>query len=114
MAGEWEKAVKTLKEEIVKNRKEIKSAIETSERNLLLKIEELSHRVNSLEVENKLLTNKIESLEIQTKKNNIKIFGLDNPDEISPALVCEKLQDLLKIEVKITDLNNTYPLKTVG
>lgn len=50
------KVVKTLKEEIVRNRKGIKSAIEVSEVNLLLKIEELSHKVNNLEIENNILT----------------------------------------------------------
>lgn len=113
MASELEKAVKTLKEEIVKSKKEIKSAIEASEVKLLLKIEELNHRVNDLEIENNNLTNKIETLEIISKKNNIIIFGLDKPD-LSPTLICEKLKGLLKIDVKLSDLNNVYPLKTTG
>lgn len=47
----WEKAINTLKENVLKNRKGIKLAIETNEVNLLLKTEKLNHRV-SLEVEN--------------------------------------------------------------
>lgn len=42
--SDQEKVLKTLKEEIVRNKKEIKSAIDASEANLLLKIDEPNHR----------------------------------------------------------------------
>lgn len=112
--AEWEKAVKTLKEEIVRNGEEIKLAIKASEANLLMKIEELNHRVSSLEVENCHLSNKIETLEILNKKNNIIIFGLDKPELQTPNQICQELKNCLKIDVELTDLNNAYPLKTTG
>lgn len=52
--------MKVLREEII-NRKEDKAAIEASESKLLLKIEELNHRVNTLQIENSMLTNKLEA-----------------------------------------------------
>lgn len=114
MTNEWEKVVKVLKEEIIKNRREIKSAIEASESKLLLKIEELNHRVTNLEIENSNLTNKIEALEVVTKKNNIIIFGLENSEESSPSSVCRELKNLLDVEVHVSDLNNAYRLRTQG
>lgn len=114
MANEWEKAVKVLREEITRNRTEIKAAIEASESRLLLKIEELNHRVNKLETENNFLTNKIETLEITSKKNNIIIFGLQTSEDLSPLTVCKELNTRLDVEVQVSDLNNIYRLKTQG
>ncbi|KAG5876062.1 hypothetical protein JTB14_004421 [Gonioctena quinquepunctata] len=108
MASELEKAVRVLKEEIIKNRKEIKSAIEASESKLLLKIAELNHRVNNLEAENTILNNKIEALEITTKKNYIIIFGLEDSGEVSPSTFCKDIKKLLDVDVHISDLNNLY------
>lgn len=114
MADDWNKAVRILKEEIIKNRKEIKSAIEASESKLLLKIEELNHRVNNLEAENAVLNDKIEALEITTRKNNIIIFGLEDSEEVSPSGICKNLKKLLNVDVHTSDLNNLYKLRTQG
>ncbi|KAG5898232.1 hypothetical protein JTB14_005608 [Gonioctena quinquepunctata] len=114
MANELEKAVRVLREVIIKNRKEIKSAIDASESKLLLKIEEINHRVNNLEIEYTILNNKIEALEITTKKDNIIIFGLEDSEEVSPTTVCKYIKKLLDVDVHISDLNNLYKLRTQG
>ncbi|KAG5889785.1 hypothetical protein JTB14_004528 [Gonioctena quinquepunctata] len=104
------KAIKVLREEIIKNKREIKFAIGASESKLLLKIEELNHRVVNLEIEN----NKIEALKITTEKNNIIIFGLEDSEEVSPSTVCKDIKKLLDVEVHISDLNISYKLRTQG
>lgn len=114
MANEWEKVVNILKEEITRNRKEIKSAIEASESKLLLKIEELNHRINQLESENSTLSEKVEVLEKITKKNNIIVYGLENLEDISPTSICRQLKNLLDVQISEADFNNIYRLKTQG
>lgn len=98
-------------EEILKNRTELKNTIDASETRLLLKIEELKSRLNTLEEENLNLKNKIENLETRDKKNNIIVFGINKPeDTLSPQYICQKLNHLLDIDLTELDLNNAYPL----
>ncbi|KAG5871285.1 hypothetical protein JTB14_037085 [Gonioctena quinquepunctata] len=87
------KVVKVSKEEIIKNRKEIKSAIEASEK-----------------IENTIHTNEIEALEVVTK-NNIIIFALENSEDSSAPSVCRELKKLLDVEVHVSDINKSYRRK---
>lgn len=97
--------------EIVKNRQEIKNAIEESEIKVLLKVEELMRKVKSLEEENISLKQKVEYLERKSKKNNIIIFGLDSEDATLPN-ICRKLKDLIRVDISVNDINNFYPLNS--
>ncbi|KAG5867040.1 hypothetical protein JTB14_008339 [Gonioctena quinquepunctata] len=105
-----ESAIKNLREEVIKNRTEIKSSIEARETRLLLEIEEMKQKVNNLETENQILTNKVEILEMNSEKNNILIFGLESSEDISATSVTKKLKTLLDVNVNEADLNNLYRL----
>ncbi|KAG5867949.1 hypothetical protein JTB14_007648 [Gonioctena quinquepunctata] len=48
-------AIRSLREEVLRKRKEIKSAIEATETRLLMKVEELKQKVDHLEEENQTL-----------------------------------------------------------
>lgn len=109
MESELYKAFRNLQDEVIKNRREIKSAIEASEARLLMKVEEQKQKANQLEKENIFLKNKVEILERNLKKNNIIIFGLENQDTSSLAIT-EKLSTLLGVVVRESDLNNSYPV----
>lgn len=103
--------INTLYEEVLKNRNEIRSYIEASEVRLLLKIEELKLRLDSVEKENLTLQNRIEYLERTNKKNNIIIFGLIKDDEkITTTLIIQELNKLLELNLAETDINNLYRL----
>lgn len=110
MESEFLRVIKQLQEEIVRNRKEIKSAIEASETRLLLKIEELKQKVSSLEIENKILKNKTEILDRNSRKNNIIIFGLKDSEGNTANKISKKIGELLGVDVKETDINNFYRL----
>lgn len=111
MANELENAVEVLRGEIVKSRRDIKSAIEASETKLLLKIEELNHKVKELEQENTILVDRIETLEVRSKKNNIIIFGLESSESLCPVSLCRELHGLLDVEIQVSELNNIYKIK---
>lgn len=105
---------KQLYDEIVKNRKELKNSIKASEANVLLKIESLNNKIKILEKENIDLKNKVEILERDSRKNNLIIFGLDiNYKEVSVKSICNRLKQLLGIDLSETDINNIYPLGKV-
>lgn len=63
--------LKQLYDEIVKNRSEIKSLIQSSKAKLQLKIRELEDVIIKLKVENVELHNEIEEIKKNEKKNNI-------------------------------------------
>lgn len=98
-------------EEIIRSKSELKNIIEASETRLLLKVEELKSRLNILEKENLFLKNKLENLENTNKKNNIIVYGLRTPEhKITPEYICEKLNLLLSVDLKESDINNAYCL----
>ncbi|KAG5873479.1 hypothetical protein JTB14_032531 [Gonioctena quinquepunctata] len=101
--------IRSLREEVSRNRKEIKSAIEATETRLLMKVEELKEKVNHLEEENETSKSKVETSERYSKKNNIIIFGLNNRENTANTL-SEKLNTLLEIDVRVPDFNNIYHL----
>ncbi|KAJ8933179.1 hypothetical protein NQ318_006473, partial [Aromia moschata] len=68
-------------EEIKKSKQELKASIEAVEVKVLLKIEEVNRRINSLEQKNKNLEDKLENIERTQRKNNIIIFGMQNVQE---------------------------------
>lgn len=113
MADGWQELLKSIKEDVLKNRAEIKSAIEASEARVLLKIEDLQRRINTLEKENLTLTKKIEHIERSTKKNNILVFGLKEDIQNSAVNICNTLTKLLEVEVSVNDLNNVYSIKSL-
>lgn len=107
MANKLEKAVNVLVEEIMKSKNEINSAIEASEIKLLLKIEELNHRVKDLEGKNivggwRLRTRTIISLFSETSEN------------LSPVSFCRELHRGLNVEIQVSDLNDIYTIRTKG
>lgn len=110
MADECKELLRNIREDVLMNRTELKSSIEASETRILLKIEDLQQRINKLEHENNSLSNKIESLERASKKNNILVFGLKETYQ-SPKEICNKLKELLQVEICISDLNNAYSIK---
>lgn len=110
MAYEIQQALKVIKEEIVQSRIEIKSTIEALEARILLQIETANNRIKYLEKENTSLQNRIEMLDRITRKNNILVFGLESSDKNTPAETCQKLSELLDVDLQVADLNNYYNL----
>lgn len=102
-----------LRQEILRNRSEIINSVEASETRILLKFEELKNKVNLLERENEELKAKVEFLERSSKKNNILIFGLDQPATSNSANVCKELNKLLGIDIGESHINNIYPIKNI-
>lgn len=108
---ELENSIKTIHEEILKNRSEIKSCIEASEARLLLKIELLKKTVSNLEKENCMLKEEVEILKRKQNKKNIVIFGLNKKQEdIQADNLCKDLKDLIDVELKSSDINDVYQL----
>lgn len=98
--------------EIVNSRTELKTAIETSETKILLKIESLNEKIKQLENENKELKNNIERLERKSKENGIMIFGLKKNEEvISLDSTLNELKNLLGVSVSEKDINNFISFK---
>lgn len=105
--------INELYDEIINNRKTIKLCIEASETKILLKLEDLKHRVDNLEKENLDLQNRIEELEKANRKNNLVIFGLNNiihSEKITTETIISNLNELLGLNLLETDLNNIYTL----
>lgn len=93
-----------LKEEIIK---ELKNAILDSETRILSKIELVNEKVKKLEEENKELRGRVEYLERGSKKKNLVAFGLvENREEVNPDNVCNKLNKLLDINIKSSDIGD--------
>lgn len=84
-------AIESLKGEVIKNRKEIKSAIEATEARLLMKVEELEQKVHHLEKENQTFKDKVKTLDRSSRRNNIIVFGLNNKDN-SPNTLSKRLK----------------------
>lgn len=105
--------LRSLREEVLKNRAENKAVVEASEARLALQFEELKQKLQKLDAANNTLTKKVELLERNFKKNNILIFGLENSHTISPDQICTTLSRLLKINIGISDINNVYCLKNI-
>lgn len=105
--------IKQIYEEILKSRNEIKRTIEASEVRLLLKIEQLTNSLRDLERENSELRSEVEILKREGKKNNILVFGLNTENkDINANYICKELKSLIGIELKESQLNDTYPLGT--
>lgn len=95
-------------EEIKKNRTELKHFIEASENRLLMKIEEFNEKVKKLENENQNLQNKVEILEREIKKNSVLIYGLEVQENNTSQTVCDKLCQLLEIDISPADIKECY------
>lgn len=95
-----------LYDEIIRNR----NVVEASETRLLMKIEEFKKKVEKLEKENIQLKEELEKLSRKEKKNNVIIFGLQISEELTPNTVCQKINELLDVDIKEADLNDTYKL----
>lgn len=103
--------IKQLYDEIIRNRTEIKSKVEATEVRLLLKIEELTNKLKLVETENCVLRNQVETLERANKTNNIIIFGLNQKTtEVTSGYICQKLKDLLDVDIIEADFNDFYTL----
>ncbi|KAG5895302.1 hypothetical protein JTB14_029135 [Gonioctena quinquepunctata] len=114
--------IKQLMEEIIRNRTEIKNAIEVSDSRLLLTLEELKSRLSYLERENQAMKEGIEELKKSGKKNNVIIFGLSKKSEApSCDTICQKINTLCSTSLTRRDINdhhffgndNTSPLKNL-
>lgn len=103
--------IEKLLNEIIKNREEIKSAIETTEAHLLLKVEQDRNKINQLEQENNILRQEVESLKQANRKNNVIIFGIKHQvNEINVDFIQQKIKSLLQIELVKVDINDVYTL----
>lgn len=107
---ETEITPKTLLDEIIKSRNELRNIIDAAETRLLLKIEELNFKIRNLEQENGELREENEKLKRANKKNAIVIFGINNDDELCMEFICSKLKDLLQVEVLPEHISDFYPL----
>ncbi|KAG5874150.1 hypothetical protein JTB14_029460 [Gonioctena quinquepunctata] len=108
---EVEKSIKSIHEEILKNRVEIKNCIEASETRLLLKFEQLKNTVSKLEKENYTLREEVENLKRIQNKKNIIIFGLKKKrEEITAENLCRDLNEILGVELREGDVGDIYPL----
>lgn len=97
-------------EEIIKVKNEIRHIIEATETKLLLKIEDLKNTVKTLKDENTAIKGEIEQIQQNQRKNNVIIFGLITENPIIPENICEKLNQILELNLKVTDLNDIYKL----
>lgn len=103
--------VQQIYDEILKNRNDIKNCIEASETRLLLRIEELRSHITNLEKENQLLKKEVELLKVAQNRNNIVVFGLNKKQEdIIPQNICTTLNNLLEVELKVSDIDDGFPL----
>lgn len=101
---------KQILEEILKNRKELKNSIDALESRLLLKIEELNHKIINLENENESLRKEVEVINRNLKKNGIVIYGLSSNDKITVEFICSKLENLLEINLTPEQISDCYLL----
>lgn len=99
-----------LLDEIRKNRTELKHYIEASETRVLMKIQELNEKVRILEKENLQLREQLELVERNNKKNSILIYGLELGENNTIVNLCEKLTNLLEINLLPSDINDFYCL----
>lgn len=103
--------IQQIYDEIIKNRGEIKNKIESSEKKLLLIVEEFTKKLKEVETENLLLKEQIENISRENKKNNIIIFGLTQKNtDVTGKYICQKLKDLLAVDLNESDLNDFYSL----
>lgn len=101
---------KLILEEIKKSRQELKATIEATEVKVLLKIEEINRRLNKVEQQNIEIEEKLEQLDRLGRKNNIIIFGLQQPQQITAQSICQEIKRLIDVNISLSDLNNFYPL----
>lgn len=97
-------------EEIVHTRNELKNTIQASEVRLRLELESLRKKVSFLERENLDLQKRVELLDRKSRTNNLLVFGLENPTEITPDNICKEIKKLLGIDLSVAEVNNVYPL----
>lgn len=103
--------LKTNKIELNNIRADLKNSIKASEDNILLKIEELKHKVDQLEEENAALRERNEFLERNSRRNNIVVFGLGGQSvDLTVDHIRDRLCDLVGIEIQRVDINNFYRL----
>lgn len=114
VSNEEEISPKLILEEIIKNRKELKNALEASEVRLLLKIEELNNKIRSLEHENDYLKNEIEKISTNRRKNGIVIYGLKLGNEQNVEAICGKINHLLEVDISPNHINTYYTLGKKG
>ncbi|CAH1111442.1 unnamed protein product [Psylliodes chrysocephalus] len=88
---------------------EIKNCITASETRILWNLEGLSKRITEAEEANKNIIRKIEYIERTTKKNNIIIYGIEC-DGFDLVSIINKLKILLKVDLNIGHINNSYKL----
>lgn len=99
-----------IEELLVQLKNELKNLIEASEARILLKIVETINDIGEVRSENVNLKRELELLKRNQLKNNVVIFGLKTGDQFSPDSLCNKINDLLEIDISVNDLNNTYKL----
>ncbi|KAJ8914704.1 hypothetical protein NQ315_017413 [Exocentrus adspersus] len=83
-------------------RSELGNRIQTSEANILKRIEDLKVKFKELEEENKALKEKTEELNRKSRLNSIVVFGLNRPNqEINCDYICKKIADLLGVNLTL-------------
>lgn len=97
-------------EEIVLTRNELKNTIQASEVRLKLDCETLRKKISSLEKENADLKGKLELLDRNSRKNNLVVFGVQNPTEVTPDSICREVKNLVGVDLTVAEISNIFPL----
>lgn len=102
---------KALEEANLKQTADIKEYINDELKNLKNTFEEeINKKTAELEEKYLNLKTRYEKLEKELRKNNVIIFGLENPQENCCDYVISKLNTLLGVNITRNDINNLYPI----
>lgn len=110
--SESEITLKSLHDEILKSRDELKRGMQAVEANIILEVETLRKKVSILEEENADLRGAVQILEGRVRKNNLVIYGLnsDVPETLSANSICHEINKLLGLKLVESDINDVYHL----
>ena len=87
--------------------------IDENKTDLTNQIAETNSNICKLQIENNKLKKRVEILERNIRKNNIAVFGLNEIDENNLlASTQKKIKEVLKIEIKQSEINNIYKPKS--
>lgn len=108
-------AIENIRRDGATSKEELKQEIRTETRTVLEKLGQNESRINYLAEKNKQLENRLLTGERIRRKNNILIFGIEVPSETDLlSFTIDRLETLLGIQIRETDINNIYQLKGSG
>lgn len=110
--SESEITLKSLHDEIIKSRDELKRGLQAVETNILLEVEALRKRVSTLEKENVELKESVRDLESRARKNNFVIYGLNSGvrEDLNADFICQEINKLLGLKLDESSINDVYYL----